>query len=254
MTSIFAYLDSLFSSSSALIIISISFILKTIILSIIITRGLKNSDTKRPLLFLCGLLIGSMAGDFTWVYSLVRALWFPDSDYRPYLFVLRIAWGFSIVQDLSYSLFLESLIAQSSRLNIRQKILTAISACFFCFSTYIAFTDFNCFRTEDRPPIEFFVRDIQMYYMLFILILPSLVIVIQQLLKKKFPAILEKQLRILLPSIFIPLWISDVIQVFPIAFNPLMVTNSYFAMCVSTILITVAAAYCIRRMLSLRFL
>ncbi|MFI5333405.1 MAG: sigma 54-interacting transcriptional regulator, partial [Candidatus Babeliales bacterium] len=46
----------------------------------------------------------------------------------------------------------------------------------------------------------------------------------------------------------------DVIQVFPIAFNPLMVTNSYFAMCVSTILITVAAAYCIRRMLSLRFL
>ena len=254
MTSIFAYLDSLFSSSFSLAITSISLLFKSVILSIILMRGIKNTDTKRPLIFLCGLLIGSMAVDIAWIYSLVRTTWFPMSDYRPYLFWLRISWGFFMIQYQSFSLFVESLVIQSSHLNLRQKIFVTISSLFFCFAVYLAFTDYNCYSPQNRPPIEAFMRDIQVYYMLFVLMLPSFFIIMRRIRKKNLPAILEKQVRILLPILLLPIWISEILQMFPHVSHGWQKTNSYLAMCLSTILITIAGAYCARKVITLRFL
>ena len=56
------------------------------------------------------------------------------------------------------------------------------------------------------------------------------------------------------PLVIVPAWLSDVLQTFPLAFNPSWQTNSYAAMCISTILITYAAFYCARKVVTLRFL
>lgn len=205
-------------------------------------------------MFLVLVLISSMVTDSAWIFSLIRTLWIPMLDYRPYLFWLRISWGFYIIQYQAIALFLESLVAQSSQLKLRQKIFILISCGFVLFDLGIALLNFNCIQTSDRPPIEFFIRNLQNFYMLLVVMIPSLLLTIWKLRSTKLPRILRKQVKILLPAFIIPAWVSDLLQTFPLAFNPHWATNSYAAMCLSTLLITIAAFFCARKVITLRFL
>ncbi len=48
-----------------------------------------------------------------WILKLIRQLWIPSFDYRVYLFWLRIAWAFLIVQYQALALFIESLVEKN---------------------------------------------------------------------------------------------------------------------------------------------
>src|SRR5205085_12269652 len=139
----------------------------------LIGRGLFSSTARRPFLFLLIVLIGSMIADSAWIFSLMRSLWFPHLYYQAYIFWVRIAWGFYVIQYQALALFMESLVDQSATLNIRQKIFSFISIFFLIFAVYLAFFRFNCLSAADRPAIEFVVRNMQTYYMLLILMLLS---------------------------------------------------------------------------------
>ncbi len=84
--------------------------------------------------------------------------------------------------------------------------------------------------------------------------LSSFLITLWNMRTKKLPRILRTQLKVLIPVLIVPAWISDLLQTFPLAFNPGWMTNSYTAMCISTLLITLAAFYCARKVITLRFL
>src|SRR5579872_241137 len=100
---IFGSLEAIFGSPFLLVLMTFSFILKGYILTRLIVRGLQTATTKRPFAFLVVVLIGSMIADSAWIFHLVRSMWFPTMDYRPYLFWVRLSWGFSLVQHQALS-------------------------------------------------------------------------------------------------------------------------------------------------------
>lgn len=254
MINFISYLESIFGSTFLLLVTTVSFILKGYILINLLCRGLYNTTTKRTFLFLIAVLICSMVSDSAWILALIKSLWWPSIDYRFYLFWVRVAWGFAVIQYQSIALFMESLVDQSGSLNIRQKVFSTISIFLFFLAIGLACFDFNCYTAQERPPIEFFIRTLESYYFLIILMVPSLLLTMRKFRTGKLPSILKKQIKFLLPLVIVPAWISDLLQTFPLAFNPAWQTNSYVAICISTILITYAAFYCARKVVTLRFL
>src|SRR5579872_7015313 len=148
----FTALDSIFGSSFLLAITTLSFALKGFILIQLVLRGLQNPTTKRPFLFLLLVLIASMVADSAWIFYLIRSSWLPDMDYRPYLFWVRISWGFSVLQYQALSLFMESLVSQSPTIPLRQKLYIFVSSLFISFAIFLAFFDINCLHSANRPP------------------------------------------------------------------------------------------------------
>lgn len=68
------------------------------------------------------------------------------------------------------------------------------------------------------------------------------------------PRLLRTQARVLLQTLIIPFWLTDLLQVYPLVFEPNWITNSYAAVTISTLILTYAMYFCTRRMVSLRFL
>ncbi len=256
MITLLTYIDAIFSYLPFLMaVVLTSFALKIYILGNLFLQGHKtNPSNKRPWLFLVLVLISAIIVDCAWLVSLARSLWIPLMDIRILLFPLRLSWGFFAVQYQALTLFIESLTDQPKKLNIRQKLFIFLSCIPFIFSVGLAFININCVDTSHRPPIEFLMRTAENVYLLLILVPISLVITFWKLRTHNLPRILKKQLNVLIPALIIPIWLCDILQMFPLAFSPNWTTNSYSAVNLSTILITCAFFYCARRVVALRFL
>ncbi|HEV2601021.1 MAG TPA: sigma 54-interacting transcriptional regulator [Candidatus Babeliales bacterium] len=231
------------------------FILKIYIIARLVSQRFAKTYLHRSWILLILVLIGSATSDLTWIFYLVRNLWVPSIPYPAYLCILRIAWGMTAVQYQSLTLFLESLVDQSTHLSPRQKIFTFISCCFLLWTIIIACIDFNCSIPTDRMPIEFLIRQVEIIYLSYILIPSTICVIIWKTYNSTLPRILKQQIKVLLPAIIIPLWISDMLQITPFSnLIPLWVTNSIASVCLSNIFLIGAIHYCTRRMISLRFL
>ncbi|HJZ23689.1 MAG TPA: hypothetical protein VJ201_04485, partial [Candidatus Babeliales bacterium] len=105
-----------------------------------------NIKTKNywPLMFLSIILISSIILHSTWILKLTRSLWFPSFDFRLYLFWVRIAWSFSIVQYQALALFIESLVEKKYTFKPHQKIFCALSSLICLFFVGIAIFNFDC--------------------------------------------------------------------------------------------------------------
>jgi len=178
-----------------LILNTISLTLKAYLLGNLFAKGLQATSAKKAFVFLAIVLVSSMATDITWIISLARSMWFPNTDYRPYLFVVRIAWGFSVIQYQSLALFLENLTEHSFKLNLRQRMSVIISTLFFSFAVALAIFNFNCFSASERPNLEFMIRNIEMYYELFFLMAPSIAITLWKIRSNAVPKILKKTIE-----------------------------------------------------------
>ncbi|HZW61597.1 MAG TPA: hypothetical protein VFF04_05215, partial [Candidatus Babeliales bacterium] len=260
LTSLLSLLDNIFGYLPFLYAVTIfSFALKSYILAHLFLHGKKikpntSANNKRPWIFLILVLISSLMIDFAWIMSLSRQLWLPNMDPRLLLFPLRISWGFFAIQYQSLALFMESLIAKSTRFNLRQKLFIAISSFFFIFCIGLAVFNFNCQSPADRPEIEFLMRTAENIYLLTILMPVSFFILFIKIRSYNLPGILRQQLRTLIP-LFLGIWIADILQVLPLPpLVPTWTTNSYSAACITTILISLAVFFCTRRVMELRFL
>lgn len=230
------------------------FILKTYLL-VTLGKNLINAKiAARPALFLIFVLIGALVGDSAWIFKIVKTLFLPHFDLRIYIFWLRISWGFYIIQGLSLTLFIESLVDQKNFLVLRQKIFIVISAIFFSFFTSIAFYKFNITNPTDRPWLELWMQKISTLYFLFPLMLPSLIVVVRKFRYSNLPRILTQQLKILIMAVIVPYWLFDFLQVYPLDFSPTWITNSYTFVSLSNMLLTLAVFYCTRKIIGLRFL
>lgn len=236
-----------FNISKVLLCIeSIALLIKFYILFFVGLKALRLSKVTSSFLFLLLSLLGSVVTDITWVIKLIREIYFPTIDYRILLFFIRFAWAFSLVQYQSLSLFIESLSEKKFKMSIFQKILFSLNSICICYFLYTMI--FNCFE-ESQTWWEKNVIGFSSWIMLLILILPSFLI-LRKLQNYVFPKILKKQITILLVYLIFPFIVTELIQSFFI----FSLTDSYLITGISTIILTIAICYCVRRIIGLRFL
>lgn len=250
---IFNTINSIISSYLFLFVAeTLSLFLKGYFLFFVLRHGLRSPKIQRPWVFLIVILISAMFADFAWIVSLGHKLFFPTMDYRPVLFVIRVAWFFAIALYQFLALFIESLIEKNNKISWYQKIYLCISSALCAFFFYISIFKYNDAYT--RPPLEFTMITVSSIY-LFLLIIPSMFTAFQKIRKNPLPKILKKQLKILIQAIIAPYIISDFIQLYPFSFaflpSPASNTN---VICLATFLITYGFYYAARKVMGLRFL
>ncbi len=257
LVNIFGILNTLLESEPFLLsVFVVAATLKLFILLHLIVKRSYISSTQLSYLFLIGILISTLVQDLDWVLWLTKKLFFNDIELRFFIFSRRLAWASTILLYQFLTLFLESLLVANFKLQIRHKLFSVISGAFTIFFIGIAFIDYDCLHTADKPLIEIALQKFVTMYLCFPLILSSFLVIFLKRNNNEIPRIIKKQIRILMSYVIFPFWISDLIQVSPFifSFSFQWLNTSYAFVSLSNIMLTGAIFYCSRKMLGLRFL
>lgn len=216
----------------------------------------KYANPRKTFWSLVIVLVCYMMEDLTWILHIMHTTWFQLSDYRPYLFIIRITWGCFIIRYQALSLFIETITHTENSYSLRQKVMMLISSIFCLFSIMLAFFKFSYLQVDDHALLEFYVRIIESYYAMFLVMLPTIFYAIYRIRTTSLPRILKKQLKVLISALIIPMWFSDFLQLFPLTsyLDVGWVTNSYASVGISTLLLTGAVYYAATRVVAFRFL
>ncbi len=244
-----------------LAVIFISFSVKAYYFSILIPQGLRSPTIHKPWIFLLGVLAGSIVCDSAWIIKIVREIFFPYTPYTFVIFFIRLAWAFLILQYQSLGLFIESLSEKNFSLKTIHKILLFPSSLFCLYFLYMAFFDVSLMTELEREiakdigfsaPFEIKMMRYTVFYLLS-LSLSSLFFSIKKIRTSNLPKILNKQLTIFLAYLILPYLFIEFLQGAYVSFK---VFQAYFYPCVSisTLLLTYAVYYCMRKVMGLRFL
>lgn len=254
LVEMFQFLDAIFSSYLFLgIVFSISTIFKSITLIGLVFRKAKLSKTPLPLIFLSVVLLGTIIPDSCWAMYGFSHYFYPNTRLAgsPYLLCwVRIAWGATAVLYQALALFIESLAIQNYKIGIRQRIFIAISTFFFAFFLLRSFYYIGIEITA----VEKLFQKAEALYLLFPLLLSSIIITLRYLKTADVPRIISRQIHILILGGVAPFWLFDLLQVVPLNMSIAWITNSYTFVSLSNVLISCTLFYCARRMMGLRFL
>jgi transcriptional regulator with GAF, ATPase, and Fis domain len=203
------------------------------------------------------MLFSAMFVDFSWIISLLNSLYFPNFDYRIRICIIRIAWSFQALLYAAITLFTEILIKQNRKFNWYQKAISLIYG-FFCLSFIgIAYIHFNCYKYTDRSLFELNLQQAFSFVSISML-LGAIFLNIQKIKSVEMPSILKHQVKVFLLGIVIPFCISELLQLLPLSYfianNYNLITNSYAAANISTLLITLAIYFSTKKFIGLRFL
>lgn len=207
---------------------------------------------KHPKTILICMLICSIIVDSSWIITLIDQLYHLDLDFRIRLFPLRIAWGFDALFYTFLSLFTGILVQRKRHYYFHQILITLWYIFFFIAFICLAIVNINCPVDSDRPNIEFVLEKIFIYstvVILFSVILFNL----WQIHRLPLPRILKKQLKIFVCGIMGSYLFSLILQI-PGNLVPGLITTSYAAVNLSTIIITIATFFSARKFIGLRFL
>src|ERR1700722_1821225 len=121
-------IDTFFGNHYVLFVIHlIGFFLKSCLLYTLVRNFSKMLSGYWHLVFLSGVVLGSLISDCTWLIILIRILFIPNLDNRIGMFFVRIAWSFTPIQYQSMSFLVASLVKRDIRLSPIQIILCIIS-------------------------------------------------------------------------------------------------------------------------------
>lgn len=261
--SLFSLYEIIKSPYFLLSIVFISLLVKIYFLKVFIPKGMQKTTTKKPWIFLLGILIGSLFGDIAWIFKLTREIISPESSYALVTFFIRIAWAFLIVQYQALSFFIQSLAQKNFRLKLFDKLLVTICSLFVIYFLFLAFFyPLTLIDEQERerakslgstPPLEIQIMRYVVLYLLPCIIIPGLYRTIQKLRTARLPKILRKQLRIFIQYLICPYLLVEFLQAGH--FNFIFMHISFYpVVSISTLLITYAVYYCIRKVMGLRFL
>jgi transcriptional regulator with PAS, ATPase and Fis domain len=246
--------------------IGISLAVKIYLLRLLVPKVIHTTPLNKTLLFLLGTLTGSMFGDLAWILKLMRQLALPDIPYSSYIFFVRLSWAFLILQYQSIALFIESLSTKKFTFSMYHKISCSISFFLSLYFLFLAFFNayamskierehaFSLSLFDSTLPLEVFVVRSVTVYLLTLITLPSLLSALRAIHQPLLPKILKKQLRIFMLFFLTPYMLIETIHALQLNFRGLLQTNMYPIVGVSTILLTGAIYYCIKRVIGLRFL
>ncbi|MFC1842191.1 sigma 54-interacting transcriptional regulator [Candidatus Dependentiae bacterium] len=251
----FYYLETIIGSNQSILILSsIALVSKIFILSILISRAIKSTKIQKTLIFLFLVLIGSMVSDTAWILTSIGKLSLVNINYKFTLFWTRISWGFYVIYYQALALFIDSLSSKKNKMGLHQKIFILISSIVVLFFLGLALYQFNCSSPLLRPKLETIILSISTIYMLFVLMPISLFWAIRRVKTENTPRILKRQLKVFIQFFIVPVIIADLIQVYPFTFLATTIANTYTVIGISTLTITVAIIFCMRKIMGLRFL
>ena len=216
--------------------ISLSFIIKLGLLIPLFLNGFRSKNKQKSWYFLVIVLTSALVGDLGWIIKLIQILFIPTLNYHFIIFVLRLAWAFSIIQRQYLGLFIESLAIKNFKFSIRHYTTLFFSSCFALFFTFLAFLHFNL--PYSRPPLEFKLLKIITISGPFILLFPSICIVLYKIYQKTIPTILQKQLTIITIYLLLPFFLSGLIQYYPFTFYKTLISHTYSVIGISNIILT----------------
>jgi transcriptional regulator with PAS, ATPase and Fis domain len=246
--------------------IVISLLVKIYLLHLLVRHVIGNVSLNKTWLFLFGTLIGSIYGDLTWILKLTRQLGIFDMPYTAYISFVRVSWAFLILQYQSLGLFIESLATKQFRLNLRHITLSTISCFLSCYFLLIALFQsypltkadreiaFNLSFSDSHLTLEPFIMRFVTVYLLTCIILPSLLCTFRAIRRSAIPSILKKQLHIFIVYLVIPYTATETLHALQFNYRTLFQDNIYAIISISTLLLTGAIFYCIKRVIGLRFL
>ena len=253
MTNIFTTIEFLCGSFPFLITVNlISFFFKFFLL-VAVVKNIKLSHINRTLLYLIIVLTGAIFEDFSWILLLIKDSFLPAAfvmAYRIILFFVRIAWVFYVIEYQAMCLFIESLITNTTKFNKRQIIFLGISI-LFCLA-FILISVVNIPLTQPSES-QIHLQQAFIIYTFFLLVPTTLFFTIKKI-NHKIPRIIKTQVKVLIQILIIPKFISDFIQSYPFRIVPGWDTNSYAMIGITTIILTTALFYCVKKIIGLRFL
>src|SRR5580704_1645650 len=77
---------------------TISLFIKIYISMSLVIHGLKSGKFNKQLQLLLVILIGAMLSNVSWIFKVIRTNFIPELDVRFYIFLIRLAWVFSVIQ------------------------------------------------------------------------------------------------------------------------------------------------------------
>ncbi len=234
----------------------VALVVKSGILAVLLQKFYSvPGKNRRSLLLLLAVLVSSITSDIAWVISILKE--FSIIPYWISLFCVRTSWGFFPIQYHALSLFLVSLV-QRGPFRVYEKMFFFVTLSFALFFWALAFVNINCHHFSDRPDIELTIRAILVPYIFVPLLALTVFTIIYKLRAEYLPRILKKQLILFIKVFIIPLWISEIINMFPWIqsnfFHKNWDTNFYLFNSFSIMLLTGALYYAVRAMMGLRFL
>ncbi len=228
--------------------------LKTYILCVLTKRGF-NVRPRLPLFFILCVLIGSITEDCAWVIKALNVSFSPAMPYPFIVFAIRLAWAMSLVQWQSLSLFLESLIKPAYRITWHQYMRLAAASFFACGFVYFMTSGINTQSPYDRSALEYFFMELTGRYICpFLLLLPSLFIIIYQVQFKPLPRILRLQVLSFIKYIIVPRLVLEIWQSYSYFYHPNANAFGYIIVIISPLLTTYLIYYSARKFMALRFL
>ncbi len=256
------FYDLLSAPHLLLIVIIVAVTFKIHFVKKLIPLGLRSTTSKKMLIFLLGTIIGSLFGDLAWIIKLLRTISFPEISYHTVLFFIRVSWAFLIMQYYSLALFIQTLSEKRFKLQWINYILTPLGFISSGYFIYMAFCGTTLSTEHERslaksftiePPLEMKMMRFVIFYVLNLLVLPSLFITIRNLRTKPLPKILRKQLWIFIVYLICPYLVIEALQAIYFGFA-IEIDKLYPVVSVSTLLLIYAVHYCLKRVMSLRFL
>ena len=224
----------------------------------------KRIISSPPLLLLMGLLGSSLFSDFAWVVKLIRQLVLPGLPYIVLIFFVRIAWASFVVQYQCLALLITSLVDRACRFSSFQRAFIILSAALTFYFIGIAFFDTQLTTEQERSLafadiswgkscLEVQVMRYTVVCFLNFLLIPSIVLAFTAMRKAGLPRLLKLQIRTLILFLFLPFLLFEFMLALHFHFAQLNM-HIYCLVGISTLMITGAVLFCIRRVLNLRFL
>lgn len=242
--------------SAVLITHLISISLKVFIAANLISKFRRSPSRPaiRSWFLLLIVIISASLIDLSWILKTFKEIFIPTLDYRIIRFFIRIAWGATAIQYQALSLFMNSLMDRRKQLKTLDILLSIGSVSIFIFFLIIAIYDRNCSSAQQRISCEPIMQICGFIYTVATLAISSILCSIKAMKAKHLPRILQKQLKIFIQFLMIPYLISECSQIYPFDFTTAWITNSYAIVALTTLLLTYAIYYCIRKVMGLRFL
>jgi transcriptional regulator of aromatic amino acid metabolism len=198
--------------------------------------------------------MGALSEDFAWIVLLIKNYFFPTMSGFPYLiiaFIVRISWVFYVIEYQTLCLFIENLVEQRSKLNLRQKLFCLTSILFCLLFVGLTLSNIYGFTPTD---LQIKLQKYFIMYAIFLLIPTTLYATFKKINKNIIPRIIKKQAKILIYILIFPRFFSDLIQWYPFTIIPGWQTSSYAIIGISTTFLTIALYYCAKKVIGLRFL
>lgn len=229
----------------------VSLSVKVTLLTIFIRKLISSYHIKKSWYYLCIALFCSALEDFAWLASLFH-VFFPETAYAPVLFIIRITWASGVIMYQSFALFAESFIHTDNSISRHQKCFMTIGSGFIVYLMGLAI--FRIYHPLYRPPLEFFVYNMESVYNLCILTPFTLIYTWKSLRKATDKKIIKKQLNGTFIYFMVPHLVINLYQTFPISLQVLPTGSSLFAGALSTLFLTFALFYWVRKVTQWRFL